>query len=231
MRVLVDACFETEELKQQFITLVTNALGEMCGGHSVHSTELPRATIICCYPGDAPISAEPDQGEMPVELPAELPIEAPAMDLPGMEIAVELPPIEPTEIPPVSVDPLAQVVMPTEPVAEPVPVEPMECRIISLNMSHTIQCVKVEGPSKLMTGAAGINDGRLTFWYGGVEFFMPAADESMKSSVKNPDHQILPNTIRILVNCNGEEFPIFADVEGSSDAQTECLMLGTDIAG
>lgn len=168
-------------------------------------------------------------------------------------IAVELPPMqdpEVAEIPPVTVDPMAQALVPTIPLtSEPTPdnpypdntVEPAPdavvdyemgpCRILTLNTMHQIPATKTaQGTTKLMVGAGGVNgEGKLSFWFAGSQFFMPSADEGMKMSVMNPDHEVKPNTIRVLAQFgDAETQPLLVDVEQSEDTQTERLILGSD---
>lgn len=173
------------------------------------------------------------------ELPPEPVADVPAAE-PEMAMAIELP----TEEPIVAPEPEMTITPPSveldkEPEAQPEPTPVAEDQgphiIVSLSASYEVDTVRDSSvqDSKLEVGSAGVNQNAIDFWFNGIEFFMPAVDDSIKSSVINPEHEIKPNTMRIVVSKVGVEgaYAMLVDVEAPNpdSFQKERLIIGQDV--
>lgn len=243
MKVLVCVDFQDEKSKVDFINSTMNALGEICGGSAVDCSEMNGTSVIHCIQPQGDVSLEKPADQAPLA-PTDIPPAETVANEPEMAMAIELPAEAPITAPEVVDIPASPMDVPApEPAPEPAPSSQIDQGphiIVSLSSTYEVDAVSDVSirNSRLEVGSAGVNSGdnqtAVDFWYNGIEFFMPALDDSIKASVINPEHEIKPNTIRIVVSKPGQDgtYAMLVDVEAPdpTNFQKERLVIGSDTA-
>jgi len=222
MKVIITVDFQNEPSKADFLNVVTQALGEICGGSSINATDMGTLSVIhCCQPEDNVSSAPPvevpavelSSDTFDADLNAQAAVAATNSAIGGEPETVVLPAVEipATEIPAVDCPPVeldkgveANEVVPTFP----------NCVIMSLTSANNVQAeISKDDLSYLLVPSdVASSDGLLDFWFGGIEFRIPATVDNQ--AVANPNHPISGSTIRIVARAlDGDAtFALLVDV-------------------